>query len=220
MPLGNPPSARPMIRVLVVDDHRLVAEGLRLVLDRQDDILVVGIAADAAEAFELTLRTEPDVLLADYRLPDESGTDLAMRIRERRPGIRVLMLSMVSSSALLQDAVRSGARAYLLKTEPAQDLVDAVRRVAAGEMLIPVRTLAELMAGTGDGTQLVDRLTTRERDVLQLLSEGLDNRDIAARLGIGYGTVRSHLRNLSTKFGAHSKLEILARGAELGLIVR
>ena len=209
-----------MVRVLIVDDHRLVAEGLRLVLDQCDDIEVVGLAGDGAHAFEVALRTSPDVLLVDYRLAEESGAEVATRVRTLRPETRVVFVSMVSSHPLLEEAVKAGARGYLLKTDPPEDLVDAVRRAAAGEMLIPARTLADLMVGGGDGACLLDRLTAREYEVLQLLSEGLDNRRIAARLGIGYVTVRSHLRNLSSKFGAHSKLEILARAAELGLIAR
>jgi DNA-binding NarL/FixJ family response regulator len=106
-----------------------------------------------------------------------------------------------------------------VKTQPAEELVDAVRRAATGEMLIPASTLAELVVAD-EGAQLLDRLTPRERDVLRLLAAGLDNRAIAARLGIGYVTARSHLRSLSSKLDAHSKLEILARAAELGLVDR
>jgi two-component system response regulator DevR len=124
------------------------------------------------------------------------------------------------NDALLREAVKAGARGYLLKTQPAAELVDAVRRTAAGELLIPAVTLAELIAGSEDGTHLLDRLTPREHEILRLLAEGLDNRGIATRLGIGYVTVRSHLRNLSSKLNAHSKLEVLARAAELRLIER
>jgi DNA-binding NarL/FixJ family response regulator len=127
---------------------------------------------------------------------------------------------MAVSRPLLEEAVRAGARGYLLKTQPADELVDAVRRIAGGEMLIPAAALAELMVGSDDRAHLLDRLTSREHEVLRLLAVGLDNRGIAARLGIGYVTVRSHLRNLSSKLDAHSKLEVLAHAAELGLIQR
>lgn len=210
----------PATRVLIVDDHQVVADGLRLIVERQPDLEVVGIAGDADEALRLASSTHPDVLLVDYRLPDMTGAELAARLRERQPGVRVLFLSMVISAPLLQEAVRAGARGYLLKTQPAGELVDAVRRTAAGEVLIPASTLAELMVGAGQTAQLLDRLTPREHEVLRLLATGLDNRGIAARLGIGYVTVRSHLRSLSSKLGAHSKLEVLARAAELGLIDR
>jgi DNA-binding NarL/FixJ family response regulator len=124
------------------------------------------------------------------------------------------------NDAVLREAVKAGARGYLLKTQPAAELVDAVRRTAAGELLIPAATLAGLIAVSERGPQLLDRLTHREHEILRLLAEGLDNRGIAARLGIGYVTVRSHLRNLSSKLNAHSKLEVLARAAELRLIER
>jgi DNA-binding NarL/FixJ family response regulator len=208
------------VRVLIVDDHRVVAEGIRLVLAQHDDLEVVGVAGDAAEATALAAATCPDILLIDYQLPDATGAQVAARLRECQPGLRVLFLSMVMNDALLREAVRAGARGYLLKTQPAAELVDAVRRTADGELLIPAATLAGLIAGPRHGPHLLDRLTPREQEILRLLAEGLDNRRIAARLGIGYVTVRSHLRNLSSKLDAHSKLEVLARAAELRLIER
>jgi DNA-binding NarL/FixJ family response regulator len=211
---------RQVVRVLIVDDHRLVADGLRLVLDEHPDLEVVGIAGDGAAALDLAGTVRPDVVLTDYRLPGMTGAELAASLRERQPRIRVLFLSMVINTTLIREAVKAGARGYLLKTQPAEELVDAVRRAAAGEMLVPASTLAELVVSADEGAQLLDRLTPRDHDVLRLLAEGLDNRAIAARLGIGYVTVRSHLRNLSSKLGAHSKLEVVARAAELGLIDR
>ena len=209
-----------MVRVLIVDDHRVVADGLRLVLDEHPDLQVIATAGDGATALRLASTTPPDLVLVDYRLPDMTGAELAAQLRDRQPGVQVLFLSMVVSAPLIREAVRAGARGYLVKTQPAEELVDAVRRAATGEMLVPAATLAELVVGDDEGAQLLDRLTPRERDVLRLLAAGLDNRAIAARLGIGYVTARSHLRNLSSKLGAHSKLEILARAVELGLIDR
>jgi DNA-binding NarL/FixJ family response regulator len=181
---------------------------------------VVGVAGDAAEAQELASRTCPDVVLVDQRLPDASGAELAARLREQDPGVRVVLLSEMISQPLLEEAVRAGARGYLLKTQPTLELVDAVRRAAAGEFLISAARLAELMVGTGQHGQLLDPLTPREMDVLRLMAEGLDNRRIAARLVIAYVTVRSHVRSLNSKLDAHSKVEVLARAAQLGLIER
>jgi DNA-binding NarL/FixJ family response regulator len=208
------------VRVLVVDRHRVVADGLGLVLDQHADLHVVGVAGDAAEALELASRTCPDVVLVDQRLPDASGAELAARLRKQEPGVRVVLLSEMISQPLLEEAVRAGARGYLLKTQPTLELVDAVRRAAAGELLISAARLAELMVGSGQQGQLLDRLTPRERDVLRLMAEGLDNRRIAARLIIAYVTVRSHVRSLNSKLDAHSKVEVLARAAQLGLIER
>jgi DNA-binding NarL/FixJ family response regulator len=211
---------RKVVRVLIVDDHRVVADGLRLVLDEHPDLEVIATAGDGAAALRLASTTPPDLVLVDYRLPDMTGAELAAQLRDRQPGIRVLFLSMVISAPLIREAVKAGARGYLVKTQPAEELVDAVRRAARGEMLVPAATLAGLVVGDDEGAQLLDRLTPRETDVLRLMAEGLDNRAIAARLGIGYVTARSHLRNLSSKLGAHSKLEILARAVELGLVDR
>jgi len=141
-------------------------------------------------------------------------------LRDEQATTHVLLLSSVVSNALLREAVKAGARGFLLKTQPAEQLVDAVRRTGAGEMLIPATRLADFITGSDKDAQLFDLLTGREREVLRQLAAGLDNRHIAARMGIGYVTVRSHLRNLSSKLDAHSKVEILARAAELGLIVR
>jgi predicted ATPase/DNA-binding NarL/FixJ family response regulator len=211
---------RPVVRVLIVDRHRVVADGIQLVLEQHADLQVVGIATNAGDAEPLASATRPDVILADYQLADATGAELAARLRKNQPATRVLLLSSVVSNALLQEAVKAGARGFLLKTQPAEELVDAVRRTAAGEMLIPAGRLAALLTGSETGAPLFNPLTGREREVLRLLAAGLDNRHIAARMGIGYVTVRSHLRNLSSKLDAHSRLEILARAAELGLMVR
>jgi predicted ATPase/DNA-binding NarL/FixJ family response regulator len=211
---------KPTVRVLIVDSNRVEADGVQLVLDQHPDLHVVGIATNVGDAVPLASATRPDVILADYRLPDSTGAELAARLRKDQPALPVLLLSAVVSSALLQEAVKAGARGFLLKSQPAEELADAVRRAAAGEMLISAARLAALIAGSDKSAQLFDLLTGREREVLRLLAAGLDNRHIAARMGIGYVTVRSHLRNLSSKLDAHSKVEILARSAELGLIVR
>lgn len=211
---------RAVVNVLIVDPYRVVADGIQMLLDQHDDLRVVGIAAKAGDALKVALETNPSVIVADYQLPDMTGAALAARLRNEQPAIHVLLLSSVVSSALLQEAVRAGARGFLLKTQPAEQLVDAVRRAAAGEMLIPAARLAGFLDGSDQDAQLFDLLTRREREVLRLLAAGLDNRQIAKQMEIGYVTVRSHLRNLSSKLDAHSKVEILARAAELGLIAR
>jgi DNA-binding NarL/FixJ family response regulator len=211
--------ARP-ISVLIVEDHRLVAQGLQLVLSAEPDIQVVGLATTGAEGIELARQTHPDVLLVDYRLQDATGAVVARAIGDLVPGIRILFLSMAASPAFLLDAVRAGARGYLLKSQAASELVEAVRRVAAGEMLIPASKLADLLRQQSEDGQPLGRLTARERELLSLLVEGLDNRAIADRLGIRYVTVRGHLRNLLHKLNAHSRLEAVAKASELGLIER
>jgi DNA-binding NarL/FixJ family response regulator len=206
--------------VLIVDRNRVEADGIKLVLEQHSDLTVVGLATNAAEGVRLASETQSDVILADYQLLDATGAELARRLGKDHSASRVLVLSALVNNALLQEAVKAGARGFLLKTQPAEELVDAVRRAAAGEMLIPAGRLAALIAGSDKSPQLLDLLTGREREVLRLLAAGLDNRHIASKMGIGYVTVRTHLRNLSSKLDAHSKVEILARSAELGLIAR
>jgi DNA-binding NarL/FixJ family response regulator len=206
------------IRVLIVEDHRLVAQGIQLLLAAEADMEVVGLAATGADGIEMSSNLKPDVILLDFRLPDASGPEVADAIRRRHPDLKTLFLSMAISPGLLLEAVRAGARGYLHKSQAAADLVDAVRRAAAGEMLIPAATLADLLQhAEAAGPQ---RLTPRERQLLGLLAEGLDNRAIAQRLGIRYVSVRGHLRSLLSKLDAHSRLEAVARGVELGLINR
>jgi two-component system, NarL family, nitrate/nitrite response regulator NarL len=208
------------VRILLIEDHQLVAEGLQLLLDREPDFEVVGIAANGAEALRQARDLEPDVLLVDFRLPDATGAEIAASIRRQLPRVVTIFLSMVINPVLLLDAVRAGARAYLLKSQAGSELVNTVRRALAGEMLIPASVLAELVANQGERAQLVEKLTPREKELLALVAEGLDNWTIADRLGITYATVRGHLRNLLGKLDAHSKLEAVVRASELGLIER
>jgi DNA-binding NarL/FixJ family response regulator len=214
---GGGGAGRPT-RILIVEDHLLVAESLQLLLDRESDLEVLAVATTGAEARRLAEELAPDLLLVDFRLPDATGADVARALRQRQPRLKIVFLSMVVSQVLLLDAVRAGAQGYLLKSQPASELVDSLRRAAAGEMLIPAHVLAELVTGQDERAQLLGRLTPRERELLNLVAQGLDNREIGRRLGIRYVTVRGHLRNLLGKLDAHSKLEAVVRASELGLI--
>jgi DNA-binding NarL/FixJ family response regulator len=208
------------IRVLVVEDYTVMAEGLRSLLATQPDLEVVGCAGTVAEAVKLTAETSPDVVLADYRLPDGTGADVALALRERRPRTAVVFLSAVDTVATLLAAVEAGAKGYLLKSRAPGEVFDAVRRAAAGEMLIPASVLAELLPHRGEQAILLATLTPREREILKLMAEGLDNKAIAQRLGIRYGTVRSHVRSVIGKLNAHSKMEAVVRAEDLGLVER
>jgi DNA-binding NarL/FixJ family response regulator len=211
---------RPRLRVLIVDRHRMEADGIQRVFEQDPDLEVVGIATNSSEAMALVAATHPEVVLVDYQLPDSTGAELAARLRGDEPATRVLLLSSVASDPLLQEAVKAGAKGFLLRTQPAEELVEAVRRAGAGEMLIPAVRLAAMVADSDRGAQLFDPLTGREREVLRLMATGLENRSIATRMGIGYVTVRSHVRNLCSKLDARSRLEVLAKASELGLIGR
>jgi DNA-binding NarL/FixJ family response regulator len=219
-----PPDRMP-ITVLLVEDHLLVAEGLAAMLNASGDVRVVGTSASVMDALRVAADCQPDVVVMDSHLPDGSGADAAVRLREQQPRIPIVFLSADESEAAMIAAVRAGACAYLPKSRATVDVVDAVRRAAEGEMLIPAAQLARLLARShemarddAERRRLLESLTPREHDVLALMAEGLDNRAIAAELAIGFTTVRGHVQNILEKLDAHSKLEALACAARYGLL--
>jgi len=219
-----PPDRTP-ITVLLVEDHLLVAEGLAAMLNASGDVRVVGTSASAIDAVQVAAECQPDVVVMDSHLPDGSGADAAIRLREQQPQIPIVFLSADESEAAMIAAVRAGACAYLPKSRATVDVVDAVRRAVEGEMLIPAAQLARLLARShemardeAERRRLLDSLTARELEVLALMAEGLDNRAIAAELAIGFTTVRGHVQNILEKLEAHSKLEALACAARYGLL--
>ena len=216
--VATAPQPAKTIRVLIVEDHQVVAQGLRSLIGKEPDLEVVGLAATVEEAARLGREAKPDVLLVDFRLPDGNGAEAVAAIRRVVPRVRVLFLSAVDSPAALMTAIQVGARGYLLKATAGEEVVSAVRRVSAGEMLISSATLAALIEEKGEQTHLVDTLTPREREVLRLMAQGLDNRALAKQLGVEYGTVRSHVRNLIAKLEVHNKMQAIVKAAQLGLL--
>jgi DNA-binding NarL/FixJ family response regulator len=209
----------------VVDDHAIVAEGLELALGRDPTIHVVGVASTAAEAVSMAREARPDVVLMDQHLPDGTGTEAAALIRDDLPETAIVMLTGDNDERVLLAAIESGACGYLLKSNAAPQVIDAVHRAAEGEMLIPAAVLAGLLGRqrrerTTGRPHLVEPLTQREQEVLDLMARGMDNRVIADHLIISYTTVRTHVQNVLSKLGAHSKLEALARANEYGLLGR
>jgi two-component system nitrate/nitrite response regulator NarL len=164
------------------------------------------------------------VAVADYWLPDGTGVDATMALREHWPELVVVFLSADDSDESMLAALEAAASGYLVKSASGADVVAAVRRAAEGEILIPARQLAALLARRRERAQqqaersrLLESLTPRERQILGLMAEGMDNRDIARQLGVSYTTVRSHVRHLLSKLSAHSKLEAVVKAAEWGL---
>jgi DNA-binding NarL/FixJ family response regulator len=213
------------VRILVVEDHNVVAEGLAALLESMAGLEVVGIAPTACDAVELAGQTQPDVMVVDYHLPDASGAEVAAAVRGLRPEVKVVFLTVDDSDSALMAAVNAGASAYLLKSSSASRLEDTIQRAAAGEIMIPASRVAAVLLRQNRGQrELADRglislrLTPRESEILRLLRVGLNNRAIAAQLGISYWTVRSHVRSLIEKLAAHSKLEAVARAAQLGIL--
>jgi len=206
------------IRILIVEDHRVVAEGLAALINHQTDMKVVGGASSVAECVAAATELGPDVVLLDFRLPDGTGADAAAAIREIRPEAKMIFLTREDSDAARFAAVQSGASAFIHKSRAASEVVDAIRDVARGRMLITPRTIATLLSKRRAIDAQLDSLTVREKEVLQLLAEGLPSRGVALRLGISYTTVRTHIRSLGSKLGVHSKLEAIVKARELGLI--
>ena len=198
-------------RVLVVDDHQVVAGSLRLAIDAEPDLTCVGTASTLDQARSMIRTTAPDVLLLDHRLPDGDGVAALPDLVAMRGSMRVVVVTGSAADQVLLDAVAGGAAGFISKTGDLPELISAVRAAALGESVISPALLARLLprmrrGGPATGSEL----TEREREVLALMSEGLSNQAIADRLVVSVHTVRNHVANLSAKLGAHSKLEALS----------
>ena len=207
------------VRVLVVDDHEVLASALAQALDAEPDIVTVGVAVSLERAEALIATTAPDVLLLDHRLPDGDGVAAIGRLRALRPSMAVIVLTASSAEHVLVEAIEAGVSGFLSKTRSLAEVTSAVRAAAAGEAVISPEMLARLLPRlnrTGQAGR--ETLTEREREVLGLLSEGLTNAAIADRLVVSVHTVRNHVANLSAKLGARSKLEALSIAVREGLL--
>ena len=205
-------------RVLIVEDHQVVAEGLAALINDQDDMRVVGQAGSVADAVDRAAELEPDLVLIDFRLPDGTGADAATAIRALRPATKLIFLTREDSDAARFAAVESGAGAFIHKSRAAQDVVDAIRNVARGGSLLTAESVAQVVSRWRDVQAQLERLTPREKEVLRLMAGGTPSREIASRLGVSYSTVRTHIRSLGSKLGVHSKLEAIVKARELALV--
>lgn len=213
------------ITVLIVEDHRLMVEGLASLLGEVPELRVVGTAGSVREAIEAARTLQPQVVLMDFRLPDGEGPEATERIRHDQPEVAVLFLSADVSDEAMMRAVDAGACGYVSKAATAEELTNAIRRAGEGEFLLPAATMSRLLARQREARKseaarerLAEELTSREREVLRMMASGFDNYDIAEKLGIGYGTVRSHVRGVLEKLGARSRLQAVALARETGLI--
>ena len=201
------------IRVAVVDDQELFRRGLTMLLGVEDDIEVVGEAGDGVAATELAASTVPDVILMDVRMPKRSGIEACVAIKEVAPTARIIMLTVSDEEADLYDAVKNGASGYLLKDSSIDEVAQAIRVVADGQSLISpsmaIKLLDEFKQMSRSDRQQVPspRLTDRELEVLKLVAQGLNNREIAKRLFISENTVKNHVRNILEKLQLHSRME-------------
>ena len=205
-------------RVLIVEDHQVVAEGLAALINDQKDMEVVGHVGSVAESIARTAELQPDLVLLDFRLTDGTGADAASGIREMRPETKLIFLTREDSDAARFAALESGASAFIHKSRAAQEVVEAIRTVAQGGSLFTPRSISQLLNSRREIEAQLERLTPREKEVLRLMAEGTSSRDIASRLGISYTTVRTHIRSLGSKLGVHSKLEAIVKARELALV--
>jgi NarL family two-component system response regulator LiaR len=208
------------IRVLVVDDHAVVREGLRTFLELQDGIVVVGEAGDGEAGVSAAERLRPDVVLMDLVMPRLDGVGAMRRLRRRLPATRVIVLTSFADDERLLPAIRAGAAGYLLKDAEPRELARAVRAAHAGEALldpaVAARVVQELAAPT-DG-DVAKRLTRREREVLELLARGLSNKRIARELGIAEKTVKTHVGHLLAKLGVTDRTQAAVQAVRAGLV--
>jgi DNA-binding NarL/FixJ family response regulator len=194
------------ITVLIVDDHEVVREGLRLSLSRTPHIRVVGEAPDGNAALDLASRRKPNVVIMDVRMPGMDGLDATKALMEREPNTSVLIFTAYSERSLLARGLESGAKGYILKEAPHDTLVRAIEKVAGGDSFID----PALMPAFLSGKDREDMLTAREREILQLLADGMSNADVAQRLFISQETVKSHVRHILAKLEADTRTHAVA----------
>jgi DNA-binding NarL/FixJ family response regulator len=207
------------IRVLIVDDHAVVREGLRTFLELQEGIEVAGEASDGHDAIGAAERPRPDVVLMDLVMPTLDGVGAMRELRQRVPGARVIVLTSFLDDERLLPAVRAGAAGYLLKNVQPQELARAIRTAAAGEALLDPAVAARLVeALEEDGRDTrAEQLTPREREVLALIGRGYANKRIALELGIAEKTVKTHVGNVLSKLGVSDRTQAALYAARLGL---
>ena len=207
-----------MIRVLIVDDHAVVREGLRTFLDLQDGIDVAGEAADGEQALVEAERLRPDVVLMDLVMPRMDGVAAMRALRERVPSARVVVLTSFLDDDKLLPALRAGAAGYLLKNAPPQELARAVRAAHAGGALLDPVVAARLVDALAGDEEPLDRLTPREREVLQLIGHGFPNKRIARELGISEKTVKTHVGHVLAKLGFTDRTQAAVAAVRAGLV--
>ena len=208
-----------MIRILLADDHALVRQGFRMILEAQPDMEIVGQAGNGREAVELAEKLRPDVVVMDVAMPELNGTEATRRLAASTPRTRVLALSMHKDSVYVREILRAGARGYLLKDSGDTDLVAAVRAVAKGEGYIsPAVSDAVLSDYRKHVTDPLDLLTGREREVLQSIAEGKTNKEIATALNLSVYTVEAHRGRIMEKLNLHSTGELVRFSLRNGLI--
>jgi two-component system, NarL family, response regulator LiaR len=205
------------IRILVVDDHSVVRQGLRMFLGRDPDLQVVGEAANGVEALRAARLLKPDVVLMDLLMPIMDGIAATKALRQELPGIEIIALTSVLEDQAVYGAMRAGAVGYLLKDTQAEELCRAIKAAAAGQVLLSPAAAARLMREV-EAPESPEQLTERETEVLELLAAGMSNKEIAAELVIAEKTARTHVSNILSKLGVVSRTQAALHAVRTGLV--
>jgi two-component system, NarL family, response regulator len=208
--MGSNPN---LIRILTVDDHALLREGIAFLVKSQPDMELIAEASDGMEAIEQFRRHRPDITLMDLRMPNLNGTEAISRIRNEFPDAKIIVLSTYGGDVQVLRAIKAGARGYIVKGHVHRELLDAIRSVHAGHKRIPPEIAAELAEHAAD-----DQLSSREIDVLRLIGAGNANKQIADKLSIGETTVKNHISNILSKLGANDRAHAVTIGLKRGII--
>jgi DNA-binding NarL/FixJ family response regulator len=207
-----------VIRLLIVDDHPIVRDGLRGAFTGSDEFEVVGEAADGAEALARAARLQPDVVLMDLRMPTMDGVEAIRRLQQSMPGTRVLVLTTFDTDTDVVQAIEAGATGYLLKDAPTEELLRAVRQAARGEPVLSPSVAGRLMGRVRRPEPAVGVLTPRELQVLQLLADGLSNREAAARLFVSEASIKTHVLHIYDKLGVRDRAGAVGEAFRRGLV--
>jgi DNA-binding NarL/FixJ family response regulator len=205
------------IRILTVDDHSVVRQGLRMFLSLDEELEVVGEAADGVEAVQLAHELQPDVVLMDLLMPGMDGIEATQTIRQELPEVEVIALTSVLEDQAVYDAMRAGAIGYLLKDTQADELCAAIKAAAAGQVQLSPAAAKRLMREV-QAPQSPETLTPRETDVLRLLAHGKSNKEIGVELVIGIKTVKTHVSNILSKLGVSSRTQAALHAVRIGLV--
>jgi DNA-binding NarL/FixJ family response regulator len=214
----SPAGEHPPIRVLIVEDHQMVAEAIAQVLEAEPDIAVVAICRRLDETREFLRHADADIVLMDYNMPDGDGIAAARYIREEHPRSRVIIVSAAEERNVLYEALEAGCSGFLGKSESMVHLASAIRGAMVGSIAMSPAMAARLVEPGGRWRGYGDALTQRELDVLRLMALGLNNTLICQRLFMSEGTLRNKMARINAKLGAHSKLEAVSKGLRMGLI--
>ncbi len=205
------------ISIMLVEDHLIVREGLKMLLSTDDDITVVAEAGDAQEAYESAKKHRPQVILMDIALPGTDGIEASLKIKQELPAVHIVMLTMHVDEQLVTRAIHAGASGYLLKSVSREQLVSTIRAVRDGQVFLPAE-LTRTIIGMVDINIAEEELTVREKEILLFLKKGFTNKEIAQHLCISGSTVKTHLHNMFTKLGVNNRAAAIAKAIKSRLL--